>query len=136
MFIAAPASGNSFSLFGMGNTHPPILERIKVLRKLSHGANFAEYQKAFSSVQGGSLLIPRSALRDDKTVDIRKAGEITPTASSDKRTSARALGNLMMTIGGYHFLNCACGLTIKLPPELSAAAIVCPRCGQEYNNTV
>ncbi len=136
MFISAPASGNSFSLFGMGNTHPPILERIKILRKLSGGANFAEYQKAFSSVERGSRLIPRSALANDKSVAIRSAGDSAPSAPSDKRTTARALGDMMMTIGGYHFINCACGLTIKLPPELTAAPIVCPRCGQEYNNKV
>jgi len=133
MFISAPSSGNSFSLFGMGSTHPPILERIKILRKLSHSANFSEYQKAYSSLQKGSRLIPGSALRDDKTVEIRKPGEAGPSALGDKRTSARALGDLMMTVGGYSFLNCACGLTIKLPPQLTAAPIVCPRCGQEYN---
>ncbi len=133
MFISTPTTGNKFSLFGLGNTHPPILERIKILRKLSHGAGFSEYQKAFSSVAGtGSRLIPRSALAGDKPVEIRKASDSIAPAPADKRSTKRALGNLMMTIGGYQFLNCACGLTMKLPPDLNMNPIVCPKCGQEY----
>jgi heat shock protein HtpX len=133
MFISAPTTGNRFSLFGMGSTHPPILERIKILRKLAHGAGYSEYQKAFSSVEGaGSRLIPRTALAGDTPVGIRTASDSAKAAATDKRTTKRALGDLMMTIGGYQFLNCACGLTMKLPPDLNMNPIVCPRCGQEY----
>ncbi len=133
MFISAPTSKNQFSLFGLGSTHPPISERIKILRRLSHGASFTDYQKAFSAIAGaGARLVPGSALRNDKPVELRRGAQSQETAPSDRRTTRRALGNLMMTIGNYTFLNCACGLTIKLPPDLNMSPIVCPRCGQEY----
>ena len=110
LFISTPASKNQFSLFGLGSTHPPISERIKILRRLSHGASFSEYQKAYSAVAGaGARLVPSSALRSDKPVEIRQSAE-TAAVPINKRTTRRALGDLMMTIGNYTFLNCACGL--------------------------
>src|SRR5690606_7028932 len=30
---------------------------------------------------------------------------------------------------GFLFLNCACGLKMKVPPEYQKPAVTCPRCG-------
>jgi len=39
--------------------------------------------------------------------------------------------DLMRAVNGYAFLVCACGLKMKLPPELAAPTVACPKCGRE-----
>jgi heat shock protein HtpX len=38
--------------------------------------------------------------------------------------------DLMRAVNGYAFLLCACGLKIKVPPEMNDPEIKCPRCGR------
>jgi len=35
-----------------------------------------------------------------------------------------------MAANGFYFLPCACGLNIKVPPEMEKKHIQCPRCGK------
>jgi heat shock protein HtpX len=39
--------------------------------------------------------------------------------------------DMMRAVNGYAFLVCACGLKMKLPPDLESPAVTCPRCGRE-----
>jgi heat shock protein HtpX len=36
----------------------------------------------------------------------------------------------MRAVNGYAFLVCACGLKIKVPPDMKESEIKCPRCGR------
>jgi heat shock protein HtpX len=38
--------------------------------------------------------------------------------------------DLMRAVNGYAFLMCACGLKIKVPPDMKESEIKCPRCGR------
>jgi heat shock protein HtpX len=39
----------------------------------------------------------------------------------------------MRKVNGFVFLACACGVTLKIPPNYSAATVECPRCHTEHN---
>jgi len=129
MFIASPTYGNRFSLFNM-STHPPIQERIMILRKLS-GASYKDYQMAYSRVLGKrGGLIPKRSLGAENDIALRaQSPRATPENMIDIK---RNLGDTLLTADSYIFLNCVCGLKIKVPPALNGKTIDCPKCGHRF----
>ena len=120
-------------LSDLTSTHPPTSERIKILRSIAGGVNYADYQHAFNFVTGKSGgLIPAGALADNTKIDIRKPSS--PIETQDKVKEKRTLGDLMMTLNKYAFIVCACGLKMKVPPDYKEKSITCPRCGR--NNEI
>ncbi len=111
------------------STHPPIQERIRILRSMMHGAGFAEYQKAFNKIKRTKKrIIPNSVLSKDKNVSLKTQTGEHPTAG--KMKVKRNLGDLMMTFNNYVFVPCACGLKIKVPPTYKNNRVKCPKCGR------
>ncbi len=129
MYIADPLSVKSAGLF---STHPPIAERIAILRKMAHGVNYSAYQQAFAAVKGRpSIILPRSAQRDRDSIPIRKPSS-EAIKSAEQKEAARNMGDLMMAVNGYAFIACACGLRLKVPPDFKEPKLECPRCGREH----
>jgi heat shock protein HtpX len=133
MYIANPLKKKGMKLSDLTSTHPPISERIKILRGMmhGHGANYNDYQKAFSSVKRtSSVIIPASGLVDSNVIPVREAGEELvelPSAVESKRK----MGNIMMAVNNYSTLTCKCGLKLKIPSGFGTnkPEITCPRCG-------
>ena len=132
MFIVNPLQpGKHAALSGWASTHPPVEERIAILRAMSQGASLVSYQRAFAKVRGKpSVIIPRSGLQKDKTIPVREPHPDVVREQSQKQ-EARAVMDLMRAVNGYAFLVCACGLKIKVPPEMTEPQIACPRCGRQ-----
>jgi len=131
MFIVAPLQEGKRALSGWGSTHPPIEERIGILRAMSQGAGLVSYQHAFAKMRGKPVnIVPRSGLQKDKTIPIREAHPDVVREQSQKQQT-RDVMDLMRAVNGYAFLLCACGLKIKVPPEFAEPKIACPRCGRE-----
>ncbi|HDZ69395.1 MAG TPA: peptidase M28 [Phycisphaerales bacterium] len=119
-------------LKSVGSTHPPTSERIKILRSMSQGANYTDYQNAYSLVKGkSSAIIPPSGLYKKEAVPIRKAS-VEKQLERGKKKTARDVGDLMRAVNGYAFLMCACGLKIKVPPNFKDDKIPCSRCGRQF----
>jgi heat shock protein HtpX len=132
MYIVNPLkTKEGMSLSGLGSTHPPIHERIQILRSMTHGADLLSYQRAFSKARGKStMIIPSSGLKKDKPLSIREphGGAATPAGA---KAEARNVLDLMRAVNGFAFLLCACGLKIKVPPDFEDSKLPCPRCGRE-----
>jgi len=126
MYIANPFKGKK--LAGLYSTHPPISERVKILRNISHGATFKDYSDSYSRIATAASVIPASALKDQQPIEIRKPS---PPAGRDKTKQAHQLGDLMRRVNSFAFLSCVCGLKMKIPPNFKAASVRCPRCGKE-----
>jgi heat shock protein HtpX len=132
LYIANPIGREVPAKIDWQSTHPPISERIKILRSMSMGAGYNNYQEAYSKVrQSSAAILPNSALSDKKEVPIINPAKVAPSVA-DKKTTQRALGDLIMTVNNYMFLNCTCGLKIKVPPDINQTKIACPLCGKEY----
>jgi len=112
----------------LSSTHPPISERIRILRSMSGGANYVNYNEAYQSVRHKSGVIPQSGLTDLADMPIRQ-GLVNDMSA---KSTARATGDIMMTVDHYSFVNCSCGMKLKIPPKYSAGFIVCPRCGTNH----
>lgn len=133
MYIVNPLKEKGMKIADLTSTHPPISERIRILRSISQGASFIDYQNAFDKIKRkSSPIIPASALANQEKIEIRKPGEQLPVSETSKQQK-RTLGNLMMTVNNYSFINCVCGMKIKVPAGFGTnkPQIVCPRCGHK-----
>ena len=131
MYIANPLKPKGAALSNLTSTHPPITERIQILRSIAQGVNYSDYQKAFSSVKGKvPAVIPSSGLKETEAVSIRKAS-VEKGVKRGKKKGMRDVGDLMRAVNRYAFLACLCGLKIKVPPDFKEPKISCPRCGRE-----
>lgn len=127
MYIASPFRGRQASLF---STHPAPEERIRILRAMMHGANYQDYDQAYRSVTGKSGIIPASALNHSESIPTRQADIRSQPQSqaTDKAQQRIRLGDFIRQQQGFAFINCSCGVKLKLPPNLPTNRVQCPRC--------
>jgi heat shock protein HtpX len=127
MYIVNPLQQAGMKLSDLTSTHPPISERVKILRGMS-GASFADYSDAFKTVTRHSTPIPSSSLKQE-TVEIRQASGQGPVSAKGQH---RNIGDIMFKTSGFKFVNCNCGLRMKIPPNFKADTVQCPRCGNVH----
>ena len=59
MYIVNPfKKKKQMKLSDLTSTHPPISERVKILRNMTHGASFKDYSDSFSNITKTKLLSP------------------------------------------------------------------------------
>lgn len=133
MYIANPLKPKGQMLSNLTSTHPPITERIRILRSIGQGANFLNYQQAFDKVKGKHIdIIPKSALTDSSNISIRETGTV-PLVGMNKKQIHRDASDIIMKTNEYTFINCDCGVIIKVPPNYRRDIVVCPRCKRKHN---
>ncbi len=129
MYISLPFQKKK-KASGLSSTHPPIEERIKILRAMG-ATGYMSYEKAYEEIKGGnSHIIPGSGLKEQDDPGIRKA--FGDAAFSDEKTTKRNTGDLMMAVNDYTFIECTCGLRIKVPPDYNKDSVTCTRCGKRH----
>jgi len=132
MYIVSPLIKKGSSLSQLTGTHPPVADRIAILRGMQVRANYLDYQKAYARVKGkDAVIIPQSGLRQTEVIGIRRPSAEAETAPAGKK-GIREAADLMRAVNRYAFLLCACGLKIKVPPDLEEPEIACPRCGRKH----
>lgn len=131
MYIVNPFMEKGAALSALTSTHPPTEERIRILRSMGGLADYRAYQRAYAKVRGKTAaVIPPSGIRETKQLQARQASaDLEPDAGA--RTTTRTAMDIMRAVNGYAFLVCACGLKMKLPPDLESPSVTCPRCGRE-----
>jgi len=135
MYIVNPLKAKGKKVANLTSTHPPISERVKILRAMMHGhnASFNDYQKAYKEVRGRSgNIIPGSALKDTESYNIRGAAE-GMGAGMGLKAETRATGDIMMAVNHYSFKQCDCGLKFKIPENFNKKEITCPKCGKRID---
>jgi len=128
MYIVNPFKRRTqMRLSDLTSTHPPISERIRILRNMTHGASFKDYSDAFTKVTHGKTVVPVAALGKKEDVALRQAG---PEEIKDDRVGKqmRQVGDIMRRVNQFIFLTCACGLKLKIPPNFRGDSVKCPRC--------
>ncbi len=149
MFILPPEKYAAGFLSRFVKTHPPVEERIAILHGMTGNFSLAAYQKAWlnsSSSRRRSLFTPL-----ELTYIAAAANEYTPPREAPLserlkpgklglgKASHRAADNVPIAGRieindtfrqdlGYRFIDCECGLRIKIPPYLHAEKIRCPKC--------
>ena len=132
MYIANPfKKKKGMKLSNLSSTHPPISERIKILRNITHGASFQDYSRSFTDITHKKAVIPSSALTKEQ-IQLRQ-----PTAEARKKDRSKKqfhqVGDIMRMVNQFVFLTCVCGLKLKVPPNYKADKVKCPRCEKILN---
>jgi heat shock protein HtpX len=131
MFIVNPFKRRGqFNLSDLTSTHPPISERIRILRSISQGASFKDYSDAFVNVTKTKTIVPGSALTKEDLA-LRQASAEAKSERLEKQL--HQVGDIMRKVNGFIFLSCACGLTLKIPPNYISQTVKCPRCQRVHN---
>jgi len=120
MFIVNPlaADADTSSIF---STHPPLAQRIRILRSMT-GAALADYEQAFRRTVGGTVIGPQS-LRAAPAQTIRPPSNTGPILT---RQDTRQVAQFR---AGYIPITCNCGLQTSVPDDYERAEIRCLRCG-------
>ncbi len=133
MYIINPfkKKGKGMKLSDLTSTHPPISERIRILRNMTHGASFKDYSDAYSTITKTKTVIPATALTKED-IALRQAGA---EAKKEQRLEKQMhqVGDIMRKVNGFIFLTCVCGLKLKVPPNFKSKKVACPRCKQHLD---
>lgn len=127
MYIANPfKKKGQRKLSNLSSTHPPIFERVKILRKMTHGASFKDYSAAFTDVTKAATIVPATAMSKEQ-IAIRQAQAKEKKQQGTKK-QMRQIGDIMRKVNAFVFLTCVCGLKLKIPPNFKQDKVKCPRC--------
>ncbi|MHC4640999.1 MAG: M48 family metallopeptidase [Planctomycetota bacterium] len=127
MYIANPfKKKGQRKLSNLSSTHPPITERIRILRNMTHGASFKDYSDSFSSITKTKTVVPVAALTKED-IAVRQAGE-EAKKKGRRETQMRQVNDIMRRVNQFVFLTCLCGLKLKIPPNYKTNKVNCPRC--------
>jgi heat shock protein HtpX len=133
MYIINPFRNKGKAASDLSSTHPPISERIRILRSMAGGASLADYNNAFRQIhKGGRGVIPASAIASAGTVGLRPSVSEAAQreAKSGKVERTREVSDLMWRLNNYKVITCACGTKLQIPPKLKSVNVKCPHCGR------
>jgi heat shock protein HtpX len=132
MYIANPLNKEGMKLSDLTSTHPPISERIRILRAMAGGASFTDYDNAYHKVHGRGSVISKTTAGAIGAVEIRQASPSAPgeMALSEKAARSREVSDMMLKMNQYRIVDCPCGAKWKVPPGYKEDSIYCTRCGR------
>ena len=130
MYIINPFRKKGLKASDLTSTHPPISERIRILRAMA-GASFNNYDQAYRQVHGGKGVVPAASLTAEAvpiaTVKLEgEAGEL------NEIQRARETSDVMWRLSDYKTITCDCGAKLRVPPNFKESQIKCPRCGRTH----
>jgi heat shock protein HtpX len=135
MYTVNPFRQQGRAATNLTSTHPPIQERIRILRAMS-GASLADYDRAYREARVAKAgIAPASALALDKMAGaaaLREPSADTKTAeeSPQKVERARETSDMMWRLNNYRTVDCSCGTKLRVSPEFKGDSVQCPHCGR------
>jgi heat shock protein HtpX len=131
MYIANPLNKEGMKLSDLTSTHPPISQRIHILRAMAGGASFVDYDNAYRKITGHSA-ISKDTASAVGAVGIRQASPSVPgeMALAEKAARSREVSDIMLRANQYRIVDCECGARWKIPPGFKDDSIQCTRCGR------
>jgi heat shock protein HtpX len=134
MYISNPFYKKGISVNDLFSTHPPLSDRIRILRAMS-GAGYADYEKSFEQVVKGGKVIPGFAGLASQPIPLRQATAGAKVGEFQERVNrTRETSDMMWKINNYKTIECEdCGTKLRLPPSFNQPAVRCPHCGHINN---
>ncbi|HMN49372.1 MAG TPA: M48 family metallopeptidase [Ignavibacteriaceae bacterium] len=134
MYIVNPLKKKGMKLSDLTSTHPPITERIRILRAMHQGADLKSYQFAFNEIKKKNIsIIPPSGLMESTAAIPIISPALENKTIIEPANQKREVGDLIMKMNNFRFIDCSCGLRIKIPPDYKGNTITCPRCGRVHD---
>jgi heat shock protein HtpX len=132
MYTINPFRKKDTPLEDLSSTHPPIAERIRILRSMA-GASLADYDQSYRQVKGTGV-VPASALAGAAAIPLRAASPLAGVEEKapERIERARTTSDLMWRLSNYQTIDCDCGTRLKVPPNFRGTSIRCPHCGRTH----
>lgn len=128
MYTADPFQKKAASAASLMATHPPIAERVRILRSMG-GASVADYERAYENMKGKHI-IPASALAAAGTGAVGLRGALTEERVEEKIERTRETREAVWRASHYNTIDCECGARLRTPPGFKGEAVRCPHCGR------
>jgi heat shock protein HtpX len=130
MYIINPFRQKGRAASDLTSTHPPVSERIRILRSMAGGASFTDYQRSYLEVhKSGKGGIPASTLAGAGAAALAARAPETAEREPEKIERARETSDLLWKYSNYSLVNCECGTKLRIPPKFKGKTIRCPHCG-------
>jgi heat shock protein HtpX len=134
MYIINPLHKEGIKASDLTSTHPPISERVRILRAMAGGASFNDYEKAYQQVHSSRKgILSAAAINGAQAMSVRPASPAEPgdvESTSEKGARTREVSNIMLRLNKYRTVDCECGARWKIPPGFQDNEILCTRCGR------
>jgi len=132
MYILNPFRKSGRVAEDLSSTHPPISERIRILRAMAGNVSLAGYESAYNqSHKGGGCIIPQSALVAGDVAVQRDS--VSTAVTPGEKDRAREASDVLWRLHKYQEITCNCGLKFKIPPDFQGNSFTCPRCGTVHS---
>jgi heat shock protein HtpX len=130
MYIVNPFRKKGLKASDLSSTHPPISERIRILRAMA-GNSFSDYNQAYRQVhQGGKGIVPATAGMAAGAVPLAAKKPEAKAEEPDEVQRVRENSELMWRLNNYKTITCDCGTRLRVPPRFKESKIKCPHCGR------
>jgi heat shock protein HtpX len=128
MYTINPFRKEGRAASDLTSTHPPISERIRILRAMS-GASMADYEKSYRQLKHQGV-IPGSSLAGAGAIELRAPSEEKDAGIAGTAERTRETSDLLWRMNKYRTVDCACGTRLKVPPSFRESSVTCPHCGR------
>ncbi|MCD6568201.1 MAG: M48 family metallopeptidase [Dehalococcoidia bacterium] len=131
MYIVNPFRKKGMAASDLSSTHPPISERIRILRAMG-GASPSEYDRAYQQIhqKGGRGIIPGSAISAAGAISLRAASPAAGKKEPGEMQRKRETSDALWKVNKYRTIDCECGTRLRLPPGFRGNRVRCPHCGR------
>jgi heat shock protein HtpX len=131
MYIVNPFRKKGIKASDLSSTHPPISERIRILRAMA-GASFTDYDQAYRQVhQQGKGVMPAASFAAE-TLPIAATKLEGEPGEPDQIQRARETSDVMWRLSNYTTVTCDCGAKLRVPPTFKEPTVRCPHCGRTH----
>ena len=127
MYISNPFRKSGMSVSELTATHPPIADRIRVLRAMG-GAGYQDYEQAYKKFHSGGV-VPQTSAKAVGAVPITQTKSVD---SNEPVERARDTTNALWNLNKYKTIDCECGTRLRVPPNYGQPSIQCPHCGRTH----
>jgi heat shock protein HtpX len=133
MYTVNPFRKERSPASNLTSTHPPISERIRILRAM-FGASLSDYNQAYQQAKGTGI-VPKSALALDglagATALRAPSAETKPVEEIPQKVErTRETSDLMWRLNKYKTIYCTCGTKLRVSPAFKETSVKCPHCGK------
>ncbi|MFC1972145.1 M48 family metalloprotease [Chloroflexota bacterium] len=132
MYIVNPFRKKGMKASDLSSTHPPISERIRILRAMS-GASLGDYDQAYRQEhRGGKGVMPAADGLSAEPVPLVTERPETKAGELNERQRARETSDVMWRLNKYKTIKCECGARLRVPPNFRETKLTCPHCGKVH----
>jgi heat shock protein HtpX len=149
MYIANPLSVTAGGLADLTSTHPPLSERIRILRSMAGSGSLRTYEDSFRRITGRAVGLvpfgkatpePGAALPARPVAMAANPAPALPgpgaalveTAAADHARRVRQTTDALWKLNEYTLVECPCETRLKVPPVFRGQTISCPHCGRQH----